>query len=245
MGSKLCGIYKITNKINNKMYIGQSKDIINRWDKHKNELNSNKHKNDYLQKSWNKYGEENFDFEIIVLCEPAELNRLEKHYIDKYDTFNNDKKGYNLQSGGDFPQVSETTKEKISKANSGKIFTKEHKNNISKSRMKMKNKTGIHRVTKVQDKTCLQGFRWVYGYNDGNKRIEISRIDLEDLKNEIISQGLEWVINDEKIAKKTLEKDKNKIKLKKTLSEDHKKKLSEIAKVEQYGIKNPQAKYTL
>lgn len=92
MGSKLCGIYKITNKINNKMYIGQSKDIINRWDKHKNELNSNKHKNDYLQKSWNKYGEENFDFEIIVLCEPAELNRLEKHYIDKYDTFNNDKK---------------------------------------------------------------------------------------------------------------------------------------------------------
>lgn len=85
----------------------------------------------------------------------------------------------------------------------------------------------------------------VYGYNDGNKRIEISRIDLEDLKNEIISQGLEWVINDEKIAKKTLEKDKNKIKLKKTLSEDHEKKLSEIAKVEQYGIKNPQAKYTL
>lgn len=155
------------------------------------------------------------------------------------------KKGYNLQSGGDFPQVSETTKEKISKANSGKIFTKEHKNNIFKSRMKMKNKTGIHRVTKVQDKTCLQGFRWVYGYNDGNKRIEISRIDLEDLKNEIISQGLEWVINDEKITKKTLEKDKNKIKLKKTLSEDHKKKLSEIAKVEQYGIKNPQAKYTL
>ena len=47
------GIYCIENLINNKKYIGQSVDIINRWRHHKNELNSKVHFNDYLQKSWN------------------------------------------------------------------------------------------------------------------------------------------------------------------------------------------------
>ena len=57
---KICGIYKITNKINGKCYIGQSNDIIKRW---KTEYKWY-HINSHLQSAFNKYGLENFDFEI-------------------------------------------------------------------------------------------------------------------------------------------------------------------------------------
>ena len=64
---KICGIYKIENKINHKIYIGQSNDIETRWTHHKWELNNHKHSNNHLQKAWDKFGEENFIFEIVEL----------------------------------------------------------------------------------------------------------------------------------------------------------------------------------
>lgn len=66
--TKISGIYKIINKVNGKYYVGSSNDITGkwgRWQEHRNELNKKKHSNDHLQKSWNKYGENNFDFVII------------------------------------------------------------------------------------------------------------------------------------------------------------------------------------
>jgi group I intron endonuclease len=60
-----CGIYRIINKTNNKIYIGSSVNILSRFSKHKSLLKHNKHDNDYLQNSYNKYGLENFLFEII------------------------------------------------------------------------------------------------------------------------------------------------------------------------------------
>lgn len=95
----LSGIYCIENLINNKKYIGQSKNINDRWSKHKNELNKNIHSNDYLQKSWNKYGEENFKFYVLEVCDESELDEKEIYYIELYNTLNRDL-GYNLKSGG-------------------------------------------------------------------------------------------------------------------------------------------------
>ena len=51
----MIGIYKIENKVNGKVYIGQSVNIKKRWKQHKYELNSNNHVNKHLQASWNKY----------------------------------------------------------------------------------------------------------------------------------------------------------------------------------------------
>lgn len=95
----ISGIYCIENMINNKKYIGQSKNINDRWYKHKNELNRSAHDNDYLQKSWNKYGEENFRFYILECCSVEELDKKENYYIDLHNTLNRDY-GYNLKSGG-------------------------------------------------------------------------------------------------------------------------------------------------
>ncbi len=108
------GIYCIENTITNKKYIGQSIHVIQRWNKHKNELNNNRHFNDYLQKAWKKYGSENFTFSILEYCKPDELDSKEIYYIGLYNTTNRDL-GYNIQMGGqDGRKHSEETCKKLS-----------------------------------------------------------------------------------------------------------------------------------
>lgn len=89
----ICGIYKITNKINNKIYIGQSVDIIDRFRRHK------RAKDDYIiHKAIRKYGVDNFTFEIIEECPREELDDKEKFWIKYYNSFSNN--GYNMTPGG-------------------------------------------------------------------------------------------------------------------------------------------------
>lgn len=61
----MTGIYKITCLVNNKSYIGQSTSIKRRWATHKRELASGIHYNRYLQNAYNKYGKDNFTYEIL------------------------------------------------------------------------------------------------------------------------------------------------------------------------------------
>lgn len=120
----ICGIYSIENKTNHKKYIGQSVNIKNRWCHHKADLKNGEHDNDYLQKSWNKYGDQNFEFKILEECSENMLNDRERYYIDLYNTMNRDY-GYNLKSGGqDKNYATEDVKNKISKGN--KKYYKEH-----------------------------------------------------------------------------------------------------------------------
>lgn len=82
--TKIQGIYIIKNKINEKIYIGSSFNINNRFKQHKYLLMNNKHKNKYLQNAWNKYGEYNFEFSIIkeTVLDRNSLLKLEQDYID-------------------------------------------------------------------------------------------------------------------------------------------------------------------
>lgn len=91
----MIGIYKITNKINGKVYIGQSVDITTRW---KQEINAAKRGEQYpLCRALRKYGIENFEFSILEECAREMLDELECFYIKKFDSVKN---GYNLQYGG-------------------------------------------------------------------------------------------------------------------------------------------------
>jgi group I intron endonuclease len=76
------GIYKIVNIKNNKFYVGSSKNLMNRWKEHSYSLRKNKHINCILQRAWNKYGEQSFNFEIIESCSPYLLYEREQFYLD-------------------------------------------------------------------------------------------------------------------------------------------------------------------
>ena len=93
------GIYKIQNKINGKQYIGQtSKSFKKRYWSHLWNLRNNSHHNIKLQKQFNKYGEENFVFQVVeAVKDKSTLNELEKKYIKDFDQI---QKGYNIQTGG-------------------------------------------------------------------------------------------------------------------------------------------------
>lgn len=92
--AKISGIYKIINIINNKIYIGSSCNIKARWQTHRDTLRKNIHHNKHLQKSYNKYGKDNFTFEIIELCDKEFLLIKEQYWLDLLNPTNN-KIGYN------------------------------------------------------------------------------------------------------------------------------------------------------
>lgn len=75
------GIYKIINTIDSKCYIGSSKNIKDRWRRHKKDLKNNCHHSIILQRSYNKYGDTNFSYEIIETCEIDRLLEREQYYI--------------------------------------------------------------------------------------------------------------------------------------------------------------------
>lgn len=97
----MIGIYKITNKVNGKIYIGKSTDIVRRFAEHKRHYKSESHRKKIaLYKSMWKYGVENFIFEILEETSVDVLDEREKYYIDFYKSNNKDI-GYNLTEGGD------------------------------------------------------------------------------------------------------------------------------------------------
>jgi group I intron endonuclease len=133
MKNKTSGIYCIKNIVNNKMYIGLTNDISRRRREHLSALRNNKHENRHLQNSWNFYKEESFVFYVLEECSTDMLDEREKYYISKYQS-NNDKFGYNMESGGRSEQeVSDETRKKMSDSLKGREFSEEHKLKISKA----------------------------------------------------------------------------------------------------------------
>ena len=139
----MIGIYGIKNKINNKIYIGQSTNISMRFVAHRCDLNHNRHFNEHLQRSWNKYGHDAFDFIVIEECDTPQLNTLENKHINdnKMNVYNFE---HEVMVGG---KLSEATKKKMSEAASGEnnsFFGKTHteKSKTQMSKWKKQNYLG-------------------------------------------------------------------------------------------------------
>lgn len=94
------GIYLCRCVDNDRCYVGQSKDLYIRINHaHIPQLRGNRHGNNYMQHSWNKYGESSFEWEVLEYCPVELLNEREKYWIEKLNTqFPN---GFNLTTGGD------------------------------------------------------------------------------------------------------------------------------------------------
>lgn len=138
------GIYKIENIISKKYYIGSAVDFSKRWKKHRNDLRKNVHVNKHLQFSWNKYGEEAFNFSVLEEIENKSfLLSREQYYFDLL------KPEYNVcpaagSSLGCHWSLSDETKKKLSDINRGRVFSEEHKLKLSVAH-KGKRFSAIHR----------------------------------------------------------------------------------------------------
>ena len=93
-------IYKITNKINGLAYIGQANDYERRFTEHRKYKVNQEVDTKLLYQAFEKYGIENFNFEVIGLY--ANYNEMERYWVAYYDTYYN---GYNMTPGGDEPPV--------------------------------------------------------------------------------------------------------------------------------------------
>ena len=125
-------IYKATNRINGKMYVGQTIKLLNiRMSEHICHALLKKD-NMYFHKAIRKYGKKNFIWEVVAECNLLkELNKAEIEMVKKYNTFAN---GYNLTEGGEGKLGSnhtEETKRKISESNKGKNHHRYGKDNPS------------------------------------------------------------------------------------------------------------------
>lgn len=79
---RVCGIYKISNVQNGHFYIGSSSNIGKRITQHLTDLRKNKHHSPYLQRAWNKYKEDNFEFSLVEECDSSDLLVREQYYLD-------------------------------------------------------------------------------------------------------------------------------------------------------------------
>lgn len=117
----LTGIYKIQNKENNKVYIGQTVNYLRRINEYKNRKASVSGSSNYnIMQHIEKDGWDKYEMEFIFSCNPSELDYWEMFYIRKYESFNPDK-GYNsfhLDENGKLV-TNNVTKEKMRKAHIG------------------------------------------------------------------------------------------------------------------------------
>lgn len=92
-------IYRITNIVNNKCYVGITEDFARRQKKHIAELRKNKHHSPKLQNAWNYYGENNFEWTVrkVDINKYDDLYDYEIAEIKKYNSYYD---GYNCNSGG-------------------------------------------------------------------------------------------------------------------------------------------------
>lgn len=115
-------VYKITNTVNNKCYIGITNDLSNRIKDHIRFSINDYHIKSYIHKAIKKYGVENFTVDILENCSSdKELNEKEVYYINFHNSFDS-KNGYNLTMGGERELPNEETiKKKILSSNKVKV----------------------------------------------------------------------------------------------------------------------------
>lgn len=149
----ITGIYLIRNTINDKIYVGSSKNIRRRIQEHLSKLKLNKHPNKHLQNHFNKY-KESLYFEIIQECEQKDLLKVEQYWITTLSPkFNNSLIAISNSKKGRTNEF----KEKMRLLNIGKKLSEEHKRKIGdSSKGKILSKKTIEKIRKSREKKVIQ-----------------------------------------------------------------------------------------
>ena len=175
-------IYIILNKINNKYQPGSTIQPLNkRWDEHKKFLRRNKHWNHHLQRAWNKYGDNTFEFHIVELIYREEnesrddfSNRLRKEYEQKYLDWANSHPdtNYNIAKDAIRPiswqgrRHTEESRKKMSEYHKGRRMGKENsfygKHHTEESKQKNRD---AHMGKKMSKEFCKKMSNKVKGEN--------------------------------------------------------------------------------
>jgi group I intron endonuclease len=182
-------LYKITNKITGKCYIGVTvqENCETRWRKH---INSLKYKEGcpLLKKSMKKHGVENFTFEILIICFDTDVVKYEKEYIKKYNS--QQPNGYNILSGGQIgdgrvgykhsPETIEKIKDKVRK------FRENNPNHFETYREKHKKS-----IEKVDISSCVKNSeRFKNAMNLRREQYATGNLIISDEHKQKISDGL-------------------------------------------------------
>lgn len=210
-------IYKATNIVNGKNYIGQAKNFLKRKSMHKHRMNEDK-RNHYFYNALRKYGWRNFKWNVLCKCySKEELDDMEFHYIKQYKSHISEN-GYNHTFGGEGSYgwiPSNRTKNKISEAKKGKSnkkiseakigiswgkHTEETKNKISESNKKFY-ENNIHHMkgakhteetkNKISKKRKENWKDGIYNTEEYRKKLSISakrRCDNDDYKKKFVER---------------------------------------------------------
>lgn len=187
--TKLNGIvYRVSNKINNKMYIGQTiYSLHKRKIKHLS-LANKKSPTNHFHRALKKYDKDNFIWDIIGYCtSKKELDAMEFHYIKYYDTYKN---GYNMTLGGEGTigrVCKESTKRKISKSKTGIKMSEEFKKKLSVMRRGVK-KSKKH----IENVVASKSKYWEITYPDGHVEV-IKNLSAFCRENDLSDRGM-WMV---------------------------------------------------
>lgn len=188
---KMIGVYKITNNINSKSYIGISVDIERRWEEHKLPYNWLRESNKVLYQAFVKYGIQNFTFEVIEECKITELGEKEKYYIELYDTYKN---GYNSTAGGEDNCGDSHPGHKLTKDDVIDIRTRyknlERKNEVYEIYKNRIGESGFHKIWNgntwkgIMEEVYTEDIKEFHKHNTANKGSKNgrSRLTEEDVK---------------------------------------------------------------
>lgn len=176
------GIYKITNIINNKVYIGGALCLRTRLNKHFSDLKLNKHHSKKLQNSYNKYGKDFFNKEILEYCSKEQLNEREQFWMNKLNCIKN---GYNILPLARRPvgyKHTDAAKAKISAVHKGKTIKQHAKDAVAKA-----NSSRLwSEESKLKSSLSKQGIKYGPMSDEHKAKIIASRKANKALKQELI-----------------------------------------------------------
>lgn len=141
-------LYRITNQLNGKVYIGQTVDDKKRWGAHKSFARNPEKTGQYIHRAMAKYGIKNFTYEVIATCLTQEdVDVIEDILIIQYNS-RNPEFGYNLKTGGSHGGHSEETKQKQREATIKQIATQGHP---AQGRIVTEEEKELHRKIRLEN----------------------------------------------------------------------------------------------